>query len=117
MTQPISVEAKECVVQQHIEGLGRNMIAKSTGLSRGSVTNILKGWRERGNSGIPSQPVASLEAVTFSRATSLSPEESTGMGMGSFFLNRVANPTTTSQENPLHIDIHSHPSTPELSLD
>jgi hypothetical protein len=45
MTQPISAEVKERVVQQHIAGLGRNIISKRTGLSRGSVTNILKAYK------------------------------------------------------------------------
>ena len=45
MTQPISAEIKERVVQQHIAGLGRNIISKRTGLSRGSVTNILKAYK------------------------------------------------------------------------
>jgi hypothetical protein len=44
MTQPITAEVRERVVQQHIAGLGRNIISKRTGLSRGSNTNILKGW-------------------------------------------------------------------------
>jgi len=61
MTQPITAEVKERVVQQHIAGLGRNIISKRTGLSRGSVTNILKGGH--GNSDIRSQPVACPEEV------------------------------------------------------
>jgi hypothetical protein len=45
MTQPISAEVKERVVQQHKAGLGRNRILNSLGLSRGSVTNILKAYK------------------------------------------------------------------------
>ena len=56
-------------MQQYIAGLGRNVISKRTGLSRGSVTNILKAWRGHDNSGIASQPAASPEAVTISKAT------------------------------------------------
>jgi hypothetical protein len=45
------------------------------------------------------------------QASPPSPEDSTGMGMGSFFLNRVANPTTIYEpvkENPPHLRLHSH---------
>jgi hypothetical protein len=45
VTQHISAEVKEHVVQQHIAGLGRNIISKRMGLSRGSVTNILKAYK------------------------------------------------------------------------
>ena len=38
MTQPMTAEVRERVVQQHIAGLGRYIISKR------SNTNILKGW-------------------------------------------------------------------------
>jgi len=91
MTQPISADVKERVVQQHITGLGRNVISKRTGISKGSVTNILKAWREHGNSGIRSQPFACPEEVvskTTPKARPPSPDDSTGMG-------RLSSTTTT----------------------
>jgi hypothetical protein len=80
MTQPISADVKERVVQQHIAGLGRNMITKRTGLSRGSVTNILKAWREQ-SKGIASPEIAAIPDTPheIALASPASPEGRTRM--------------------------------------
>lgn len=41
-TPPISDEARQQVLALHAEGLGRNEISRRTGVSAGSVTNIIR---------------------------------------------------------------------------
>src|SRR5215510_9154279 len=58
------------------------MIARRTGLSRGSVTNILKAWREHSNLGIASPEAVAASPDTqheIAQASPALPEDRMGM--------------------------------------
>ena len=57
MSPPLDSATKERVIEKHLEGLGRNEIARELGISTGSVSNILKTYGKRGIANTPVKEV------------------------------------------------------------